>query len=286
VAVRTAVIGHLEWSRFALVERVPQPGGIVHVERTWDAVGGTGAVSAVQLARLGAACTLFTALGDDEPGRRVRAALEEQGVPVEASVRRDEGTREAFTLLDAAGERTIVVLGRETLGPRGSDDVPWHELEGVDAALFVSGDGASAHHARRARVMVASGRGVAAMREAGVVPDALVRSREDERERYAPGDLAAPPSLVVETGGAAGGRWWDDAGAEGRYSAAPLPGPLVDDFGAGDCFVAALCFGLGEGRTVDDALALAARAGAACLTGRAPLGGLLDAASARGAVAP
>ena len=278
--MRTAVVGHLEWSRFALVERVPEVGGIVHAEASWHGVGGTGAVAAVQLVRLGASCTLYTALGDDEPGMNARAGLEERGVRVEADPR-PEGTREAFTFLDAAGARTITVLGRETLGPRGSDLVAWEDLDGMDAVLFVSGDEGCAIHARRGRVMVASVRGVAAMREAAVVPDALVGSREDERERYAPGDLTTSPPLVVQTAGAGGGRWWDDTGGEGRYPVAPLPGPVVDDFGAGDCFVAALTFGLGEGRAPADALALAARAGAACLTGRAPFGGLLEGAPAR-----
>jgi hypothetical protein len=45
--------------------------------------------------------------------------------------------------------------------------------------------------------------------------------------------------------------------------------------GAGDSFAAGLTYALGEGRSVEDALALAARAGAACMTGRGPYEGQL-----------
>jgi ribokinase len=245
-------------------------------------VGGGGAVSAVQLARLGGSCVLFTALGHDEPGRLARAALERRGVRVEAAGDRD-GTREALTFLDGRGSRTITVLGPETLPPHGRDPLAWDELDRLDAALLISGDAATAHHARRARVLVATGRALGALAEAGVRPDALVGSGEDARERYVPGDLPGLPGLVVETAGAAGGRWWDGAGASGRYAAATPPRPPVDDYGAGDCFAAGLTFALGRGGSPDAALELAARCGAACLGGRAPLGGMLGGAPETGA---
>jgi ribokinase len=66
------------------------------------------------------------------------------------------------------------------------------------------------------------------------------------------------------------------AGADGcavdglPYPAAPLAGPVVDTYGAGDSFAAALCFALARGDSLDDAVALAARAGAAVVTGRGP----------------
>jgi ribokinase len=68
--VRVAVVGHVEWIEFARVERVPQPGEIVHAFETWQEVGGGGAVAAVQLARLAGECVFLTALGDDVTGHR------------------------------------------------------------------------------------------------------------------------------------------------------------------------------------------------------------------------
>ena len=45
-------------------------------------------------------------------------------------------------------------------------------------------------------------------------------------------------------------------------TAAPA-GPIVDTYGAGDSFAAALAFALARGDALDDALELAARAGSA-----------------------
>jgi len=57
-------------------------------------------------------------------------------------------------------------------------------------------------------------------------------------------------------------------GATGRWEASAPPGPVVDTYGAGDVFMAALTLALGEGLERDAALARAARSGAAQLTRR------------------
>jgi ribokinase len=48
----------------------------------------------------------------------------------------------------------------------------------------------------------------------------------------------------------------------------PPAGPVEDAYGCGDCFAAGLTYALGRGLATPDALALAARCGAAALTGR------------------
>ena len=74
------------------------------------------------------------------------------------------------------------------------------------------------------------------------------------------------------TDGARGGT------ANGRhFDAAPLPGPIADTYGAGDTFGCTLCFALGRGDDLDDALALAARESAEVLTLRGPYRELADA---------
>ena len=268
--MQVAVVGHVEWVEFARVEAMPASGDIVHATDVWAEAAGGGAVAAVQLARLAGEATLFTVLGNDELGRRARKQLTAQGVTVRAVVAK-EPQRRAFTLVDAAGERTIIVLGAK-LKPSGEEgNLPWEELRGVDAVFFVSGDAASLRAARRARVLVATSRELAALREAEVELDALVGSGEDESERYGPGDLDPPPRLVVTTSGALGG--WMNPG--GPFRAAPIPGPVEDAYGCGDCFAAGLTFALGEGRAPADAVDLAARCGAAVLTGRGPYEGQL-----------
>jgi ribokinase len=263
--VRLAVVGHVEWVDFVRLERVPSAGEIVHATEAWAEPGGGGGVSAVRLARLGGACTLFTALGDDELGRRAHAELERLGVRIE-SVFRPDPQRRALTFVDARGERTITVIG-ERLGPRASDPLPWDELAAADGVYFVSGDAEAARAARRARVLVGTARSLSTLREAGVELDALVRSDRDPGERYAPGDLRPPPRLEVATDGPNGGAY-SQAGHSRVFASAPLPGPLADTYGAGDSFAAGLTFALAEGRGVEDALAFAAAEGAAALARR------------------
>src|SRR5262245_31482861 len=115
--MRTAVVGHVEWIRFARVDRHPMPGEIAHSTDDWEQAGGGGGVAAIQLALLADEAHLFTALGDDDLGRRSRAELEERGVRVHASTDRLP-TRWAFTHVDEIGERTITTVGPK-LRPSG-----------------------------------------------------------------------------------------------------------------------------------------------------------------------
>src|SRR6266550_1940805 len=186
--MRVAVVGHIEWVEFVRVGTVPVSGEIVHALETWEEPGGAGAVAAAQLARLAGSCSLFTALGSDERGRRSRAELTRLGVEVRA-IPETEPTRRAFTYVDDTGERTITVLSQK-LVPRGGDSrLPWHELREMDAVFFVSGDADALRHSRAARVLVATSRELATLKEAGVQLDAVVGSGEDEAEVYRPGDM-------------------------------------------------------------------------------------------------
>ena len=271
--MRVAVVGHMEWCEFAQVSHVPTPGEIVHAARTFEEPGGGGAVAAVQLMKLAGTATLFTAFGDDELGHRSRARLEELGVEVEGGFR-PEPQRRAFVHVDDPGERTITVLGPR-LGPRGADELDWGRLDDTDAVYLTAGDVEAVRHARRARVLVATPRGLDTLSEAHVELDALVSSGRDPGEMYREGDLDPVPKVVVRTLGATGGEWETVSGERGRWDPAPLPGPVRDAYGAGDSFAAGLTFGLGSGWEIGRAVELAARCGAACMTGSGPYEGQL-----------
>jgi ribokinase len=219
---------------------------------------------------MGAEVDFFTALGDDERGRAAERQLSERGVRVHAA-RRPPPQRRAFTLLDSAAERTIVVAGERHV-PHGDDPLPWDTLEGADGAYFTGGDAGALAGARRARALVATTRARGPLAHAGVALDALVLSGADPGEAYAPGDVVPEPRLVVTTLGDRGGGWEAADGQTGHWAAVPLPGPPVDAYGCGDTFAAALTLALGRGDAVAGALDFAARAGAACLTGRGPYG--------------
>lgn len=247
------MVGHVEWVEFARVPRLPASGEIVHAEAVWDEPAGGGAVVASQLARLAGRCELFTALGRDELGRAAERRLAELGVDVH--VQWGGETRRAWTHVEAGGERTITVLGDKLLP---HSPLP---LSGYDLVFFVSGQPDALRAARSARFLAATVRELGTLRTAGVPLDLLVASANDPGERY-DGSLAA--QTVVITDGARGGS------ANGvRYAAVPAE-TIVDTYGAGDSFAAALAFGLARGDELASAVALAARAGAAVLGGQGP----------------
>ena len=171
--------------------------------------------------------------------------------------------------MDDAGERTIVTLGPR-LEPKGNDAEPaWVRLGEMDAVYFTAGDLDALRAARAARVLVASPRAGEALGE-GVALDALVLSGEDAIERRMATCAQVQAELVVFTEGARGGAYRERSGGTGKWTAAQLPGAPVDAYGCGDSFAAGLTYGLGAGLEVPTALALAARRGAVCLTGRGP----------------
>jgi ribokinase len=267
--VRTAVVGHVEWVRFAEVERVPEPGEIIHARESWLEPAGGGAVAAVQLLRLAGNCDFFVAVGTDETGQAARTGLEQLGLRVHAAVR-DEPQRLGFTYLDANGERTITLVG-DKLHPYRSDPLPWDELASVDAVYFSAGDAGALQAARQARVLVATARELSTLIEAGVELDALVHSATDPEEIYAPGQIEPEPKLVVSTRGRDGGTFTTGS-RSGSFAAAALPGPVADAYGAGDCFAAGLAYALARGDGVEEALAFASRCGAAAMTRRGGVG--------------
>jgi ribokinase len=252
--VKVAVVGHVEWTEFVLVERFPGLGEIATGIDFWAFPAGGGAVVAAQLAKLAGGCDLYTALGDDELGHRAQAHLEQLGINVHVEWFGE--TRRAFTHVDRHGERTITTLGPKLrpLGPAS--------LAGHDAVFFVSGRVPALHAAREASFLAATSRELPTLREGNVRLDLLVGSANDPGERYEGGlDVGVLCRTDGARGGIAGGL---------RYEALPPPGPVADAYGAGDSFAAALCFALARGDDLAAALDLAAHAGAAVVTGRGP----------------
>jgi ribokinase len=262
------VVGHVEWVTFLRLSGDPRPSAILHVREEFEEPAGGGGVAAVELARLAGRATLITALGDDANAARSRALLEAAGVRVCAATRAAP-QRRVTTLLGAGGERTILVHG-QAQEPSGADPLAYDTLlAGAHGVYFCKGDVATLAAARAARVLVATARVLPVLQRAnGLSLDVLVRSGNDAAERFAPGDLSPPPAVEVVTEGAAGGYYRLADGTGGRYAAHPLPGPPRDTYGAGDCFAAALTWGLAEGQPLETALSGAAARGAAAVCRR------------------
>lgn len=275
-APRVGVVGHVEWVDFAVVDRLPAAGEIVHAREHFAEAAGGGAVAAVQLRKLAGAASFFTSLGEDTTGDWARAALtQEHGLELHAAGS-GEPQRRAFTLLSADDqERTITIMGERHV-PHFADPLPWAAMADLDAVYFTGGDPAALGAARAARVLVATARALGAIAAAGVRLDVLVASAHDEGERFDIADLDPAPRYVVLTSGAAGGTWEGTDGSHGEWAPEPLPASPVDAYGCGDSFAAGLSHGLGSGLAIEEALQLAARCGAHCFTGRGPYGAQLD----------
>jgi ribokinase len=263
---RIAVIGHVEWNAFASADRPLQAGGIYHFEDTVEDVGGGGGVSARVLPGLGADTRFYTALAGDQEGRDSARILREDGVDVQAADRPGRQNR-ALIVVEPAGERTILVLGPNE-HPTLDDPLPWDDLAGFDAVYFTGDDPRTLQAARRARKLVVTARRLASLIESRVEADVLLGSIRDPAEIIDEAVLPVPPHAIVRTDGANGGVWTDRDGRSGRWATAPVPGPVVDTYGAGDSFAAALTLGLALGEDVPEAAARGAAAAAEQLTRR------------------
>jgi ribokinase len=257
-----AVIGHVEWAEFVRVEGYPERGSITHALQAFSHAAGGGVVAAAVLAELGAEVDFFCALGRDQHGEAAVGELAERGINAHVAWR-EHATRRVITLLEVGGPRTIVTIG-ERLEPKGGDDLDWARLERADGVYFTAGDADAALRARAARVFVGSPRGRAALERSPDVLDALVFSGDDVDERSWAQRLEPRARLMVETEGAAGGRWWGESA--GRWPSVPLPGEPQDDYGCGDSFAAGFTFGLAAGQSVLAAAGVGAEQGARMLT--------------------
>jgi ribokinase len=275
-AVRVAVVGHVEWVEFLRVPHVPAAGDIVHASEVFEQAAGGGAVAAVQLRKLAGSCLFLTALGDDEIGHRAEQYLLARRLQLDPIWHPGEPQRRAVTFIDADGERTITVLGDRLVPRAASDPLLWGELASCDAVFLSGGDVEAVRAAREARVLVATSRVLDLIKASGVELDALVGSARDRSERYRPGDLTVPPRYAVMTEGLRGGTWQEPGKDPVRFEPEPLPGAVRDSYGAGDSFAAGLTYGLGAGMDITEALQLAARCGAANMTGRGAYEGQLE----------
>jgi ribokinase len=287
------VLGSINQDFVLRVERRPNPGETVTNAELSTHNGGKGANQAAAAAFLGASVAFLGRVGDDGFGEPLVRALEEKGIDT-SLVERAPGvaTGAAFITVTPDGENAITVApgANRSLTP-----------EDVSAASEAIGD---------ARVLVAQMeipvetvlRAVEAATERGTrvlvnlapifeVPRALLEKLDplvvNEHEAAfllgsevegVDGALSAAPELLslgprsaVITVGEAGAVF-----ADGE-STGHLPAPkveVVDTTGAGDAFVGALAVQLARDASLEEAVAYAARAGAAAVTKEGAQGAL------------
>lgn len=248
--------------------------------------GGSAANTAAWLAHLGERPTLLCAVGDDPLGVGARHDLAAAGVELAASVIHGCSTGTCVVLVGPDGERTM-------LPDRGANDrlpvdavVPALEAAGSSPGtpgwLHLSGYtliGRGSRDAGRAALEVGLARGWRVSVDAassGPIADVgasafldwvagatVVLANEDEAAALGGVDaIAAEVDSVVVKHGAAGATWTDGrrpVHADAVHAAA------IDTTGAGDAFAAGWITASRAGAPPAEALAAAARAGAAAV---------------------
>ncbi len=106
-----AVIGSANLDLVATTPRLPRPGETLLGSGFAEHAGGKGLNQAVAAARSGAGVAFVGAVGDDEPGRRLRALAISEGIDVEGVLVAEAApTGRAVITVDDAAENTIVVI--------------------------------------------------------------------------------------------------------------------------------------------------------------------------------
>lgn len=110
VGFDVVVVGSVNQDLTVFTSRHPRPGETILGREHRSGGGGKGANQAVAAARLGAMTALIGRVGDDEPGRTLRASLHEEGIDVTCVGTDGEApTGLAVITVDDEAENSIVV---------------------------------------------------------------------------------------------------------------------------------------------------------------------------------
>lgn len=126
---KIAVLGSLNLDTTYHVTRFPQPGETISANDKSSAPGGKGANQAVAAVRSGAQVTFIGMVGEDNEGKFMREALQEDGIDTKF-LQNDprHGTGSAIITLDANGQNDIMVYAGANFGMdesllKGTDDL-------------------------------------------------------------------------------------------------------------------------------------------------------------------
>lgn len=274
------VIGSSNTDMTVVSDRLPQRGetvlgGVFHM-----GPGGKGANQAVCASRLGADVTFVCKVGNDLFGDNALAGYRSEGMDVSHVLRSDKPTGSALILVDGQGENVISVA------PGANADFTVQDMDALSPVIR----GADYLLLQLEIPVPSVVRAVEIAREAGVfvilnpapacaLPDEIFRhvsliipnrtelsllsgvaTDTEEHIREAVEKLrAAGVGNVIVTLGSAGAL----VCREGSYTTVPaLRVQAVDTTAAGDTFCGAVCVGLSEGLSLEEAAAFATKASA------------------------
>jgi ribokinase len=284
VSANVVVVGSANVDLIMRMTHLPAPGETVIGASSSRAPGGKGANAAAAAARLGARTWFVGAVGDDELGRWTREDLESSGVDCTLLATSGLPTGVAHIWLDEAGENSIAVASGANGGVTADDvERALARIEEAEAVVLTNleiPDEAVAAAARHAE-----GRGWRlVLNPAPAHPVAaeilarcsVVTPNETEAQVLAEeGDLLETGvDAVVVTLGARGAELRRRGTEAVRQP--PFPVEVLDTTGAGDAFSATIAWALADGRELEDAVRLAAGAGALATRGVGARSSLAD----------
>ncbi|WP_438853322.1 carbohydrate kinase family protein [Agromyces sp. M3QZ16-3] len=276
---RVVISGPASWNRMVQVERLPEP--VPHMQFALgdhESVGGTSAGKALGLAAFGRPVTLFTVVGPDADGERLRGILERvDGLDLDIV---DGGrTERHLNLMTPLGERVSIYLSTPDDRAAKADGRLTAAME--DAAAIVL------DLSERSRRLIpdarASGRPIwtdlhdydgeaefhrpfldaadAVFLNAdrlGGDPMPFLRRVVDEGARLAVCTLGAAGAVALST----------EAGRVTEHRVEAVPVEVLDANGAGDAFMSGMLHAMLDGADVDSALEVGAQHAASVLVSR------------------
>ncbi|MFI1936810.1 ribokinase [Streptomyces purpureus] len=268
------VLGSTNMDLVAYVARAPARGETVTGREFRTVPGGKGANQAVAAARAGAEVSMIGAVGTDDFGVRLRAALDGAGVDTDLLRTAEGPTGTAHIVVDDEGGNAIVVIpganGAVTALTHGDEALIGNAdalLLQLELPLSVVTEGARTARRLGVRTILTPAPAKPLPPELVAATDLLVPNEHEAAaltgvtDPYAAAEalLRVVPEVVITLG--ARGSLYASREAPPVTVSAPRV-TAVDTTAAGDTFVGALAVALGEGRPVPGALAWASVAAA------------------------
>ena len=269
MTARVICVGHAALDRIYRIAKFPPGPAKVRALEHVESGGGMAANAAATIARLGGKVELWSRIGDDDAGRKIRDSLKLAKVDVR-NVQSFDNARSSTSaiIVDDKGER-LIVGSRDTGMPSDTSWLPMERIAEVDAVLV----DVRWLEAARAVMSRARAEGVITVLDADLgareaLPELLALAdyaifAEPALADFAPDGgleerLARVASLGVRhagvTRGAAGYAWREADPKTGKLSGVHetkgLVVDVVDTTGAGDAFHGAITIFLAEGMEV------------------------------------
>jgi ribokinase len=273
------VVGNAAIDTVMRVDRFPQPGETIVARSVADDLGGKGANQAIVMARCGLDVRLVAAVGNDDAGQRIRRNLEAEGVRTDGLRIVEGATDRCVITVDRNGENTIVSV---IDAAARFDPIASNAIEGgIGPGDWVVLQGNLRASVTRACLALAKRSGATtALNPSPTYPvadydwsliDLVILNRNEAVELGARPDpveaaralVAAGAEVVVVTLGAGGAALLL---AHEAFHSQPPRVEAVDSTGAGDVFCGALLGARAAGKSWADALEVATRAGAICVS--------------------